>query len=109
MESPQREKGVGMTIVLVRKPPIGKMNSERLKIVLAGTHTMKQKTCMLMQVKFWLHQEHGIDNAGPSDAYLSLVDPNGYPLTTFRNGLSVGDYNLVIDSPYHCAADSYQP
>jgi hypothetical protein len=100
---------MGMTIQLVRKPPIGKMNSERLKIVLEGRHTMKQKTCMLMQVKFWLHQEHGIDNAGPTDVYLSLLDPAGYPLTTFRNELSVADYNLVIDSPYHCAADSYQP
>jgi hypothetical protein len=46
---------------------------------------MKQKACMLMQVKFWLHQEHGIDNAGPTDVYLSLLDPAGYPLTTFRN------------------------
>ena len=36
---------------------------------------MKQKACMLMQVKFWLHQEHGIDNAGPTDVYLSLLDP----------------------------------
>ena len=76
-----------MTIQLVRKPPIGNVRSERLKIVLAGSHTMKQKACMLMQVKFWLHQEHGIDNAGPSDIYLSLLDPNGYPLTTFRNDL----------------------
>ena len=98
-----------MTIQLVRKPPIGHIKSERLKITLLGNHTMKQKACMLMQVKFWLHQEHGIDNAGPTDVYLSLLDPNGYPLTTFRDELSVSDYNLVIDSPYHCAADSYQP
>ena len=97
-----------MTVVVVRKPPIGKINSERLKIVLAGSHTMKQKACMLMQVKFWLHQEHGIDNDGPTDVYLSLLDPNGHPLTMFRNNLSVADYNLVIDSPYHCAADSYR-
>jgi hypothetical protein len=41
-----------MTIQLVRKSPIGKMNSEHLKIVLAGSHTMKQKACMLMQVRF---------------------------------------------------------
>jgi hypothetical protein len=96
-----------MTIQLVRKPPIGKISSERLKIILAGSHTMKQKACMLMQAKFWLHQEHGIDNAGPTDVYLSLLDMNGYPLTTFRNELSIGDYNLVIDSPYHCAADEH--
>jgi hypothetical protein len=96
-----------MTIQLVRKPPIGKMNSERLKIVLAGSHTMKQKACMLMQVKFWLHQEQGIDNAGPTDVYLSLLDPNGYPLTTFRDGQAISDYIAVIESPYHCAADEY--
>jgi len=66
--------GVGMTIQLVRKPPIGNIRSERLKIVLAGSHTMKQKASMLMQVKFWLHQEHGIDNAGPTDVYLALLD-----------------------------------
>ena len=101
--------GFLMPLQLVRKPPIGNARSDRLKITLAGNHTLKQKACMLMQVKFWLHQEHGIDNAGPTDVYLSLIDPNGYPLTTFRNELSVSDYNLVIDSPYHCAADSYQP
>jgi len=97
-----------MTIQLVRKPPIGNIKSERLKITLDGRHTMKQKACMLMQAKFWLHQEHGIDNAGPTDVWISLLDPAGYPLTTFRNDLSVADYNLVIDSPYHCAADSYR-
>jgi hypothetical protein len=97
-----------MTIQLVRKPAIGNIRSERLNILLDGRHTLKQKTCMLMQVKFWLHQEHGIDYAGPTNVYLSLIDPNGYPLTSFRNDLSVADYNLVIDSPYHCAADSYR-
>jgi hypothetical protein len=56
-----------------------------------------------------LHQEHGIDNASATDVYLSLLDPNDYPLTTFRNELSVADYNLVIHSPYHCVVDSYQP
>ncbi len=78
-----------MTIQLVRKPPIGNIKSERLKITLAGNHTMKQKACMLMQVKFWLHQEHGIDNAGPTDVYLSLLDPDrlspdNFPQRAFR-------------------------
>jgi hypothetical protein len=36
----------------------------------------------------------------------SPLDPTGHPLTVFRN-LSVADYKLVIDSPYHCAEDSY--
>jgi hypothetical protein len=96
-----------MTIQLVRKPPIGSVRSDRLKITLDGQHTLKQKTCMMMQVKFWLHHEQGIDTAGPSDFYLSLLDPNGYPLTTFRDGQAIADYALVIRSPYHCAADEY--
>ena len=74
-----------MTIVLVRKPPIGKMNSERLKIVLAGSHTMKQKACMLMQIKFWLHQEHGIDNAGLVHGGLFLAQSFGVPVDFGRS------------------------
>jgi len=96
-----------MPLQLVRKPPIGNARSDRLKITLAGNHTLKQKTCMLLQVKFWLRHEEGIDNAGPTDVYLSLLDPNGYPLTYFRDGKAIADYNLVIESPYHCAADEY--
>jgi hypothetical protein len=96
-----------MPLQLVRKPPIGNARNDRLKITLAGNHTLKQKTSMLLQVKFWLHHEQGIDNAGPSDLYLSLLDPNGYPLTTFRDGQAMSDYSLVIESPYPCAADDY--
>jgi len=96
-----------MPLQLVRKPPIGNARSDRLKITLDGRHTMKQKACMLMQVKFWLHQEEGIDHAGPTDVYLSLLDPNFYPLTSFRDGRAISDYNLVIASPYHSAADEY--
>jgi hypothetical protein len=96
-----------MPVQLVRKPPIGNNRSDRLKITLAGNHTLKQKASMLLQVKFWLHQEHGIDTAGPTDVYLSLLDPNGYPLTTFRDGKAIADYILLIESPYHCAADEY--
>ena len=96
-----------MPLQLVRKPPIGNTRSDRLKITLAGNHTLKQKASMLMQIKYWLQHEQGIDTAGPSDLYLSLLDPNGYPLTTFRDGQSMSDYNLVIESPYHCAADEY--
>jgi hypothetical protein len=98
---------MGMTIQLVRKPPIGITRSDRLKITLGGNHTLKQKTCMLLQVKFWLCHEQGIETAGPSDIYLSLLDPNGYPLTAFRDGKAISDYNLLIESPYHSAADEY--
>ena len=96
-----------MPLQLVRKPPVGNVKSDRLKITLAGNHTMKQKACMMLQAKFWLHHEQGIDIAGPSDLYLSPLDPNGYPLTSFRDGQPISDYILLIESPYHCAADDY--
>jgi hypothetical protein len=96
-----------MTIQLVRKPPSGNHKTERLKVTLLGNHTVKQKACMFMQVKFWLHHEHGIDTAGVTDFYINFIDPNGDPLTTFRNDILIADYNLLIDSPYHCAADEH--
>ena len=96
-----------MSLQLVRKPPMGRIKTDRLKITLEGNHTLKQKTCMLLQVKFWLSHEQGIDAAGPTDVYLSLLDPNGYPLTSFRDGKAISDYSLVITSPYHSAADEY--
>jgi hypothetical protein len=68
---------------------------------------MQEKSAMLMQVKFWLQQEHGIEHAGPSDFYLSLLDPNGYPLTSFRDGKAICDYHLLIQGPYRSAADEY--
>src|ERR1035437_4726608 len=88
-----------MPLQLVRKPPIGNVRSERLKVMLAGNHTMKQKASMLMQVKFWLHQEEGIDNAGPTDVYFSLLDPNGYPLTTFRDGKPIAAWTSPWPTP----------
>src|SRR5271155_5724490 len=96
-----------MTVRMLRKPPVGVAKSDRLKITLAGNHTLKQKTCMLLQVKFWLQHEQGIGTAGPTDVYISLLDPHGYPLTTFRDGQAISDYIVVIESPYHCAADEY--
>jgi hypothetical protein len=97
-----------MTVRLVRKPAFGVAKSDRLKISLGGSHTVKQKIAMLMQVKFWLH-EQGIDHAGPMDTYIPLLDPHGYPLTIFPDGAVIADYNLLIESPYHCAADDYDP
>ena len=41
----------------------------------------------------------GFDNAGTTDVYLSLIDPNGYPLTAFRYGKPISDYNLLIEIP----------
>jgi hypothetical protein len=97
-----------MTILLVRKPPASKAFSDRLKVTLAGNHTMKQKACMLLQVKFWLQEEQRIGNAGTIDAYIPLIDPDGHPLTHFANGNPIADYNILIQSPYHCAADEHK-
>ena len=101
------EQGDYGMIQLVRKPPTNKAYNDRLKITLAGNHTIKQKTCMLLQAKFWLQHEQRIGNAGTIDAYIPLIDPDGYPLTHFTNGNLIADYNLVIVSPYHCAADEH--
>jgi hypothetical protein len=96
-----------MTIQLVRKPPTNKAFTDRLKVTLVGNHTMKQKACMLMQVKFWLQHEQRIGNAGTVDVYIPLIDADGHPLTQFANGTSIADYNVIIQSPYHCAADEH--
>lgn len=98
-----------MTHRLVRKPPIGNVKSDRLKITLAGNHTLKQKAGMLLEAKFYLQHEENIEFAGPTDVYIALIDQWGHPLTNFFNGNAISDYNLLIESPYHCAADSYQP
>ncbi len=97
-----------MHLLLIRKPAFGNLQSERLKVTLDGNHTIKQKIAMLLQVKFELHQEHGIDYAGPTDVYLKLLDPNGYPLTHFADGRAIADYNGLINTHYHCAADHYR-
>jgi hypothetical protein len=95
-----------MPLRLVRKPPIGNARSDNFKVTLEGTHTTKQKISMLLQAKFFLH-EQGIDHAGMTHVYFPLIDSNGYPLTSFRDGSMISDYNLVVESPYHCAADEY--
>jgi len=98
----------GMTIQLVRKPPTHKAFNERLKITLLGNHTMKQKGAMLFDVKFFLEHEHGISNASVTDVYMGLIDPYGHPLTHFPNGNLIADYSIVVNSPYHCAADDHR-
>lgn len=95
-----------MTGQFVRKPSLGNVRSERLKITLNGRHTLKQKLAMFSLAKFMLH-EHGIDNAGPADFYIPLIDSAGYPLTHLADGRLITDFDIVIDSPYHCAADAY--
>jgi hypothetical protein len=98
--------GNAVPLKLVRKPPIGNPRSDRFKVTLDGVHTTKQKISMLLQAKFFLH-EQGIDNVGITDVYFPLIDSNGHPLTNFRDGSTIADYSLFIESPYHCAADEY--
>ena len=95
-----------MTIQLVRKPPIGKLKSDRLKATLKGNHTLREKLCMSMQVIHLLKNE-GFLYAGPTDMWIPLIDPDGHELTHFANGKLIADYNIVIDSPYPCAADEH--
>ena len=97
-----------MTLQMVRKPPTNKTPNERLKITLTGNHTLKQKTCMLLQAKFYLEHEHGIGFAGATDVYVALIDQYGHPLTYFPNRDAIADWSLIINSPYHCAADDYR-
>jgi hypothetical protein len=54
---------------------------------------------MLMQGKFWLHQEEGIDNAGPTDVYFSLLDPTGYRA---RKALCRRVENLFLRADSEC-------
>ena len=107
MEKSATCKDSGMTVKMQRKPPIGNVRNDRLKITLAGNHTLKQKTCMLLQAKYYLQHEQNIGFAGPTDVYIALIDQFGHPLTHFFNGNAIGDYNILIDSPYHCAADDH--
>ncbi len=80
--------------------------SDRFKVTLDGAHTTKQKISMLLQAKFFLH-EQGIDNVGITDVYFPLIDADGHPLTHFWRWQGDLRLHLLIESPYHCAADEY--
>jgi hypothetical protein len=98
-----------MTIHLVKKPPTNRSFNERFLIKAPGNHTLKQKIAMFLDGKFLLEHEHGIRYAGQTDFYVSLVDQWGHPLTHFANGDAIADWSMIVNSAYHCAADSYQP
>ena len=95
-----------MTVQRVRKPPFVKPNYDKIKWTLDGNHTAKQKLAMMTQWKFHLH-ELGIDHIGRMVCYAPLIDAYGHELTTFSDGTQIADYDYVINSPYHCAADEY--
>ena len=63
---------------------------------------------MLLQAKFCSCTNKASTMPALSDVYFPLIDPNGYPLTTFRDGRAdLRLHRSLIDSPYHCAADEY--
>ena len=95
-----------MPLQLVKKPPIGKTRSGRLKVTMAGNHTLEEKMCMMIQM-FHRLQLDGFPKAGTTDFYIPLLDLDAHPLTHFADGKLISEYNLVINSPYHCAADEY--
>jgi hypothetical protein len=95
-----------MPIQFVKKPPIGKTGSGRLKVTLAGTHSLDDKQCMAIQI-FHRLQLDGFPNAGTIDFYIPLLDSDIHPLTHFANGTLISDFDMRIDSPYDCAADEY--
>jgi hypothetical protein len=97
----------GMTIQLIRKPPVDK-KFDSLRVVLEGNHTLKQKIAMMLEAKFMLEHDQNIHFAGNVNLYINLVDQWGHPLTHFPNGDKISDYILEIKSPYHCAADHYE-
>ena len=96
-----------MTHRLVRKPPLGNARMERLKIVLGGNHSLKQKAAMLLEAKFILEHDYRLRFAGPTHVYAPMIDADGHPLSHFPDGSLITDFDLVIDSLYHCAADAY--
>ena len=100
-------KGTGMTIQLVRKPPVGK-KFDSLRIVMEGNHTLDEKVCEFRQALTWLQEHHNIGHAGLSNLYMPLVDRFGYPLTHFPDGTEIVDHILTVKSPYSCAADFYR-
>lgn len=95
-----------MPIQFVKKPPIGKTGSGRLKGTMAGNHTLEEKVCMTIQM-FHRLQLDGFPKAGTIDFYIPLLDLDAHPLTHFADGNLISEYNMVINSPYDCAADEY--
>jgi len=98
--------GMSMSIQIVRKPPIGKIKTDRLKVILTGQHTLEEKECMARQVMHLLINE-GFSFAGTTDMWIPLIDPFGHELTHFSSGKLIADHNIIINSPYDCAADEH--
>ena len=97
-----------MTARLVKKPAIGNIKSERFKLILDGNHTLEEKACMFMQGISLLEHKLGIYRAGISDLWLAPIDAHGFPLTVLSDGQLIAGHQIIVDSPYPCAADIYK-
>ena len=94
-------------IRIVRKPPIGNIKTDRIKAIMQGNHTLEEKLCMSVQVLSLLQRE-GFGHAGQIDWWIPLIDPAGHELTHFADGRLISDCQIIVESPYPCAADEYE-
>ena len=90
------------------KPINSAATTTKLRITLAGHHTLKQKRCMVSQIFSWLEYQQGIINAGQIDLYLPCFDAQGRPLSKFPDGTEIAKHTVTIDSPYSAAADEHK-
>jgi hypothetical protein len=97
-----------MTAKFVDIPVEKATYSERLRIILPGNHTFKQKLCMLMQAKFLLQHEYNLCFAGNMDCYVPIIDSVGHQITHLPDGRLIAGRHLLVESLYHCAADDYE-
>ena len=64
-----------MTATLEKRPAIGNIKSERIKLIFEGHHTLEEKACMFMQGIALLEHKCGIYRAGVSDLWIARDFP----------------------------------
>ena len=73
-----------------------------------GHHTMKQKGAMFFDAKYFLQHEYNLRSASRIVLFVHFIDQWGHPLTHLPNGNPINRADMVVNSPYHCAADLYR-
>lgn len=96
-----------MTIQMIPKNTSGN-DSASMKITLQGHHTMKQKGAMFFDAKYFLQHEYNLRSASRIVLFVHFIDQWGHPLTHLPNGNPINGADMVVNSPYHCAADLYR-
>ncbi len=96
-------------IRIVRKPNFGNARVERLKITLPGSYDIAQKRCQILSALAFIEDHGRFTHAGATDFYLSLIDPDGHPLSRFPDGTLISDHLVTVRAPYSSAADQYDP